>query len=159
MRCGSAWTQSGATLSIVSDTDLARRHVRLSGFHAHVYHPPTASYLTDDVVNGAEKLFDEAERLSENDTARSCGRVGAAAGLVRQAGDQRRHWRGRGVIGCTSGGAPRRSRMSSLPAASLRSLVSRDEKRGGEERGRYVSRRAATAPDHDDLRSRTHESR
>lgn len=38
--------------------------------HAYIYDRPTADYLTDDLLNRAEQLFDEAERLADNSGVR-----------------------------------------------------------------------------------------
>ena len=51
------------------------RPAREKGYHAHIYDPPTAPYLNDEVINGAEKLFDEAERLADDDATRFRVRV------------------------------------------------------------------------------------
>ena len=50
--------------------ELLRRQVREKGYHAHIYDPPTAPYLSDEVINGAEKLFDQAEQVAEDDRFR-----------------------------------------------------------------------------------------
>ncbi len=44
--------------------------VREKGLHAHIYDPPKAAYLSDEVITGGERLLDEAEQLAENDTVR-----------------------------------------------------------------------------------------
>jgi hypothetical protein len=38
--------------------------------HAHIFDPPTASYLTDQVLEAGERLLGEAERLAESDEIR-----------------------------------------------------------------------------------------
>jgi len=38
--------------------------------HARIYDPPTAPYLNDEFLEEAEKLFDEAERLAEDEEVR-----------------------------------------------------------------------------------------
>ncbi|PYK63418.1 MAG: hypothetical protein DME21_03075 [Verrucomicrobia bacterium] len=50
--------------------ELLHRQVRKKGYHAHIYDPPAAPYLNNEAINGAEKLFDEAERLADDDTIR-----------------------------------------------------------------------------------------
>ena len=50
--------------------ELLHRQAREKGYHAHIYDPPAAPYLNDEAINGAEELFDEAERLADNDTIR-----------------------------------------------------------------------------------------
>ncbi|MGQ9461724.1 MAG: DUF4838 domain-containing protein [Candidatus Fervidibacter sp.] len=52
--------------------ELLHRQVREKGYHAHIYDPPTALYLnSDEFLEGAERLFDEAERLAESEEIRS----------------------------------------------------------------------------------------
>ena len=55
--------------------ELLHRPAREKGYHAHIYDPPTAPYLNDEIINGAEKLFDEAERLADDDATRFRVRV------------------------------------------------------------------------------------
>ena len=50
--------------------ELLHRQVREKGYHAHIYDPPAAPYLNNEAINGAEKLFDEAERLADDGTIR-----------------------------------------------------------------------------------------
>lgn len=50
--------------------ELLHRQVREKGYHAHIYDPPTVSYLNDEFLDGAERLFDEAERLAESEAIR-----------------------------------------------------------------------------------------
>ena len=50
--------------------ELLHRQAREKGYHAHIYDPPAAPYLNDEAINGAEELFDEAERLADDDTIR-----------------------------------------------------------------------------------------
>ncbi len=45
---------------------LARETMRQNG-HLTIYMPPTAKYLTTDFLDKADKLFDEAERLADNE--------------------------------------------------------------------------------------------
>jgi hypothetical protein len=47
--------------------ELLHRQVRVKGYHAHIYDPPKAAYLNDEVINGGERLLDEAEQLADND--------------------------------------------------------------------------------------------
>jgi len=49
---------------------LQRQQVQAEGVHAHIFDPPTAKYLTDELLDKAEKLFDEAERLADNPDVR-----------------------------------------------------------------------------------------
>jgi len=43
-------------------------HAQVKGnVHAHIFDPPTAPYLNDAFLEEAEKLFDEAENLAENE--------------------------------------------------------------------------------------------
>lgn len=50
--------------------ELLHRQVREKGYHAHIYDPPTAPYLNDEVLDGGERLFDEAEGLAESEEIR-----------------------------------------------------------------------------------------
>ena len=50
--------------------ELLHRQAREKGYHAHIYDPPAAPYLNNEAINAAEKLFDEAERLADDDTIR-----------------------------------------------------------------------------------------
>jgi hypothetical protein len=45
---------------------LAHQQVQPEGVHAHIFDRPTAKYLTDELLEKAEQLFDEAERLADN---------------------------------------------------------------------------------------------
>jgi hypothetical protein len=56
--------------SIREYIELLHRSVREKGYHAHIFDPPSAPYLSDEVLTGAERLFDEAERLADNDDVR-----------------------------------------------------------------------------------------
>jgi len=49
---------------------LAHQQVQVEGVHAHIFDPPTAKYLTDELLNKAEKMFDEAERQADNSDIR-----------------------------------------------------------------------------------------
>jgi hypothetical protein len=50
--------------------ELLHRTVRETGHHAGISDPPTAPYLSDELLTAAERLFDEAERLADNDDVR-----------------------------------------------------------------------------------------
>ncbi|MCC6492007.1 MAG: DUF4838 domain-containing protein [Pirellulales bacterium] len=50
--------------------DLAEQQVETKGAHAHIFDRPTAPYLTDELLDQAERLFDEAEGLAENAAVR-----------------------------------------------------------------------------------------
>jgi Domain of unknown function (DUF4838)/Glycosyl hydrolase family 67 N-terminus len=49
---------------------LTQRQVQREGVHAHIFDRPTAKYLTDELLNQAETLFDEAEQLADNSDVR-----------------------------------------------------------------------------------------
>jgi hypothetical protein len=49
---------------------LVNNEVQKPGVHAHIFDHPDAKYLTDEFLNAAEKLFDEAEKCAENDDVR-----------------------------------------------------------------------------------------
>ncbi len=50
--------------------DLLHRRVRDGQTHAHISDSPKAAYLNEAFLQGAEKLFDAAEKAAENDTVR-----------------------------------------------------------------------------------------
>ncbi len=50
--------------------ELLHRQVREKGYHAHIFEPPAAAYLNDEVIDGAERLFDEAERVADSEQVR-----------------------------------------------------------------------------------------
>ena len=50
--------------------DTIHRPVREQGKHIHIFDKPTSSYLSEDVMNAAEKILDGAELLAENDEVR-----------------------------------------------------------------------------------------
>ncbi len=51
--------------------ELLHRQVREKGYHAHIYDAPTAPFLNnDEFLDGAERLFDEAERSAESEEIR-----------------------------------------------------------------------------------------
>ncbi|MDW8122453.1 MAG: DUF4838 domain-containing protein [Armatimonadota bacterium] len=50
--------------------ELLHRQVREKGYHAHIFDPPTVPYLNDEVIDGGERLFDEAERIAESEDIR-----------------------------------------------------------------------------------------
>ena len=60
-----------AAEDVAAYLDLLERQTRDKGFHAHIYDPPTAAYLNDELIDGADKLFDHALRAAENDAVRS----------------------------------------------------------------------------------------
>ena len=41
--------------------------MRDPNLHLHIYDPPKAKYLTADVIEAGDHLFDDAERLAAND--------------------------------------------------------------------------------------------
>lgn len=55
--------------------DLVHAPVREKGLHAHIFHSPAAAYLDDRLIAGAGPLFDEAERLADDDDVRDRVRV------------------------------------------------------------------------------------
>ncbi len=50
--------------------ELLHRQVRGKDCHAHIFDRSKACYLSDELIAGAEKIFDDAERAAENDTVR-----------------------------------------------------------------------------------------
>jgi hypothetical protein len=50
--------------------ELLHRSVRDQGHHARIYDPPTAAYLSADVMDAAETMFNQAEQAAENDDIR-----------------------------------------------------------------------------------------
>jgi hypothetical protein len=60
-----------AAVAIRRYLDLVHDQVRGKAVHAHIFDPPTAPYLNDALIRGAEESFDDAEKLSDNDTIRS----------------------------------------------------------------------------------------
>jgi hypothetical protein len=46
---------------------LLHTKVRDPNLHLHIYDPPTARYLTPDVIETGDRLFDEAEKLAASD--------------------------------------------------------------------------------------------
>lgn len=50
--------------------DLLQAQVRGKDCHAHIFDRPTACYLTDDLISGAERIFADAERAAENEAVR-----------------------------------------------------------------------------------------
>jgi hypothetical protein len=50
--------------------DLLHAQVRGKDVHTTIFDKPDAAYLTAEFLNGAEKIFDEAEKLAENDDVR-----------------------------------------------------------------------------------------
>jgi len=50
--------------------ELEHRQVRAKNVHAHIFDSPQAAYLNDALLNGAERLFEEAEHLADNERVR-----------------------------------------------------------------------------------------
>lgn len=50
--------------------DAMHKPVRQKDCHAHIFNPPTACYLTGELLDEGERLLGEAEQLAENDTIR-----------------------------------------------------------------------------------------
>lgn len=59
-----------AAANVRAYLDVTHRPVREQGLHAHIYDPPKAAYLSDEVIAAGEKLLDDAEQLAENDAVR-----------------------------------------------------------------------------------------
>lgn len=59
-----------AASKILAYLEVTHRPVRELGKHIHIFDRPTASYLSEDVLNSGEKILDEAEQLAENDEVR-----------------------------------------------------------------------------------------
>lgn len=59
-----------AAPKILAYLDTIHRPVREDGKHIHIFDRPTASYLSEEVLNAGEKLLDEAEQLAENEDVR-----------------------------------------------------------------------------------------
>lgn len=55
-----------ASTPIAEYLTLSHRDVNRNDVHAHIFDRPTAKYLTDAMLDAAEKLFDKAERLADN---------------------------------------------------------------------------------------------
>jgi len=55
---------------IYSYLKLLHSQVKEENVHAHIFDPPTAPYLNDELLEKAEKLFDEAEKLAESEEIR-----------------------------------------------------------------------------------------
>jgi Domain of unknown function (DUF4838)/Glycosyl hydrolase family 67 N-terminus len=55
--------------------DLAHAPAREKGAHAHIFDSPRSAYLDDRLVAGAGPLFDEAEKLADDDAVRNRVRV------------------------------------------------------------------------------------
>jgi hypothetical protein len=61
----------GKAASLIrSYIELLRKQVREKNAHAHIFDPPTAPYLNEEFLNEAEKIFDEAEKMAENEEIR-----------------------------------------------------------------------------------------
>lgn len=50
--------------------ELLHRKAREKEVHVHIYDPPTSAFLDDEFLEEAEKLFDEAERLADDEEIR-----------------------------------------------------------------------------------------
>ncbi len=50
--------------------DLLHREVRDKGWHAHIYDPPQAAYLGEEVLTGGARLLDQAEQLADDEAVR-----------------------------------------------------------------------------------------
>jgi Domain of unknown function (DUF4838)/Glycosyl hydrolase family 67 N-terminus len=50
--------------------EVLQRAAHMPGVHAHIYDPPTAAYLNEETMKEAAGLFDEAERLANDDAVR-----------------------------------------------------------------------------------------
>src|SRR5271157_155636 len=61
--------------SIRKYIDLAHAPAREQGLHAHIFGGPRSAYLDDRLVAAAGPLFDEAEKLADNDAVRDRVRV------------------------------------------------------------------------------------
>ncbi|MEM3467076.1 MAG: DUF4838 domain-containing protein, partial [Candidatus Jordarchaeales archaeon] len=55
--------------------ELLHRKVREKEVHVHIFDPPTSPFLDDEFLEEAEKLFDEAERLADDEKIRFRVRV------------------------------------------------------------------------------------
>lgn len=59
-----------AAYAIQAYIELLHRKVREKEVHVHIFDPPTSPFLDDEFLEEAEKLFDEAERLADNEEIR-----------------------------------------------------------------------------------------
>ncbi len=59
-----------AAPKILAYLETTHRPAREQGLHSHIFDPPTAPYLSEDVMQAAEKNLDEAEQWAENDEVR-----------------------------------------------------------------------------------------
>lgn len=59
-----------AAPKILAYLDTIHRPAREKGLHSHIFDPPTAAYLSEDILGAAETILDEAEQLAENDDIR-----------------------------------------------------------------------------------------
>jgi hypothetical protein len=55
--------------------ELLENQVRSKPVHAHIFDSPKAAYLNEDFISSADKLFEQAEGLAENETVRERVRV------------------------------------------------------------------------------------
>lgn len=59
-----------AAQAIRAYIELLHRKVGEKDVHVHIFDPPTSPFLDDEFLENAEKLFDEAERLADNEEIR-----------------------------------------------------------------------------------------
>jgi hypothetical protein len=50
--------------------EMLHRKVKVKNVHVHIFDPPTLPYLDDEFLEEAEKLFDKAEEVAENEEIR-----------------------------------------------------------------------------------------
>jgi hypothetical protein len=49
---------------------MLHRKVKVKNVHVHIFDPPTLPYLDDEFLKEAEKLFDKAEEVADNEEIR-----------------------------------------------------------------------------------------
>jgi hypothetical protein len=59
-----------AALKIRAYLDVTHRSAREKGLHAHIYDPPKAAYLSDEVITEGERLLDDAEQLADDEAVK-----------------------------------------------------------------------------------------
>jgi hypothetical protein len=59
-----------AAPAIMAYLEMLESQVRNRDIHAHIFQPPTAAYLNDEFIDGADKLLNYAEKEAENETIR-----------------------------------------------------------------------------------------
>ncbi len=64
-----------AARPIAEYIELLHKKVKDEDIHVHIWSSPTSSYLTDDLLAKAEELFNEAEKLADDDEVRHRVRV------------------------------------------------------------------------------------